>query len=109
MTSKAVSWSSPAPRSASGKPLLPPSATPGPRSTSSTLTTTPGRLAEAVTGATFIQCDLTSEGDVTATVEAIGRASGRVDILVNNAAGSRRLSAWRRPRWVNGIGFSTST
>ncbi len=43
--------------------------------------------AGEVTGATFILCDLTSEDDVAAAVEVIDRASGRVDVLVNNAGG----------------------
>jgi 3-oxoacyl-[acyl-carrier protein] reductase len=65
--------------------------------------------AESVTGATFIRCDLTSEDDVTATVEAIDRASGRVDVLVNNAGGfpetrgleQTSLGEWHRILDVN--------
>jgi len=43
--------------------------------------------AGAITGATFIQCDLTLEGEVAAAVEAIDQTSGRIDVLVNNAGG----------------------
>ncbi|HEX2404517.1 MAG TPA: SDR family oxidoreductase, partial [Acidimicrobiia bacterium] len=43
--------------------------------------------AAAVSGATFIPCDLTSEDEVAAAVEGIDRSSGRIDILVNNAGG----------------------
>lgn len=60
--------------------------------------------AGEVTGATFIHCDLTSEAEVTATVEAIDRRSGRIDVLVNNAGGfpealgleQTSLDEWRR-------------
>jgi len=65
--------------------------------------------AGAVSGATFIRCDLTSEDDVAATVDAIDRSSGRVDVLVNNAGGfpetlgleETSLGEWRRILDVN--------
>jgi 3-oxoacyl-[acyl-carrier protein] reductase len=65
--------------------------------------------AAAITGATFIRCDLTSEDDVSAAVEAIDRSSGRVDILVNNAGGfpetlgleETSLGEWHRILDVN--------
>jgi 3-oxoacyl-[acyl-carrier protein] reductase len=65
--------------------------------------------AGAVSGATFIRCDLTSEDDVAATVDAIDRSSGRVDVLVNNAGGfpealgleETSLGEWHRILDVN--------
>ena len=65
--------------------------------------------AGAVTGATFIRCDLTSEDDVSATVDTIDRSSGRVDVLVNNAGGfpetlsleETSLGEWHRILDVN--------
>jgi len=43
--------------------------------------------AGAVSGATFIHCDLTSEEEVAAAIEVVDRSSGRIDVLVNNAGG----------------------
>jgi NAD(P)-dependent dehydrogenase (short-subunit alcohol dehydrogenase family) len=52
------------------------------------------RVAESVTAATGSECryvttDVKVEGDVVAMVEATVRAFGRIDVLVNNAGGTR--------------------
>ena len=43
--------------------------------------------AAGIDGACFIQCDLTSEQQVAATIGTIGDATDRIDVLVNNAGG----------------------
>ena len=45
------------------------------------------RAAAELDGATFLACDLTVEAEVEAVVAEIDRASGRIDVLVNNAGG----------------------
>jgi len=68
--------------------------------------------AEAAAGigdSEFLRCDLTSEDEVKATVEAIDSGSGRIDVLVNNAGGfpavkdleETSLEEWRRILDVN--------
>lgn len=47
-----------------------------------------GEQASAgIAGSVFIRCDLTSEAEVASMVSAIGRSTGHVDTLVNNAGG----------------------
>jgi 3-oxoacyl-[acyl-carrier protein] reductase len=43
--------------------------------------------AAELDGATFIRCDLREEAEVASAVDVIDRASGRIDVLVNNAGG----------------------
>jgi 3-oxoacyl-[acyl-carrier protein] reductase len=65
--------------------------------------------ANAVADGTFIHCDLTSEDQVAAAVEAVDRGSGRIDVLVNNAGGfpealgleETTIEEWRRIVDVN--------
>jgi 3-oxoacyl-[acyl-carrier protein] reductase len=46
----------------------------------------PAAAAE-LDGATFIRCDLREEAEVASAVDMIDRASGHIDVLVNNAGG----------------------
>lgn len=43
--------------------------------------------AAGIDGASFIECDLTSEQQVAAAVDEISDATDRIDVLVNNAGG----------------------
>jgi NAD(P)-dependent dehydrogenase (short-subunit alcohol dehydrogenase family) len=43
--------------------------------------------AAGIDGASFIECDLTSEQQVAATIGKISDATDRIDVLVNNAGG----------------------
>lgn len=45
------------------------------------------KAAAGIDGASFIECDLTSEQEVAATVGKIRDATDRIDVLVNNAGG----------------------
>jgi len=65
--------------------------------------------AAGIGGSVFLRCDLTSEDEVKATVDAIDSGSGRIDVLVNNAGGfpvvkdleETSLEEWRRILDVN--------
>jgi NAD(P)-dependent dehydrogenase (short-subunit alcohol dehydrogenase family) len=60
--------------------------------------------AAGIDGASFIECDLTSEQQVAATVGKISDATDRIDVLVNNAGGfgvargieDTTVDEWRR-------------
>jgi 3-oxoacyl-[acyl-carrier protein] reductase len=65
--------------------------------------------AAGIDGSTFIECDLTSEQQVAATVGKISDATDRIDVLVNNAGGfgvargieDTTVDEWRRVLDVN--------
>ena len=65
--------------------------------------------AATIEDAIFVPCDLTSEEEVVATVDEIGRSSDRIDVLVNNAGGfpaahgleDTTVDEWRRILDVN--------
>jgi NAD(P)-dependent dehydrogenase (short-subunit alcohol dehydrogenase family) len=65
--------------------------------------------AASIDDAIFIRCDLTSEQEVVATIDEIGRSSDRIDVLVNNAGGfpaalgieDTTVDEWRRILDVN--------
>lgn len=46
-----------------------------------------GQAVAARTGSTFIECDVTSSAQITATFDIIHADHGRLDVLVNNAGG----------------------
>jgi 3-oxoacyl-[acyl-carrier protein] reductase len=65
--------------------------------------------AAGIAGSSFLHCDLTSEADATSVVSHIERASGVIDVLVNNAGGfpetrgleDTSLDEWHRTLGVN--------
>jgi len=65
--------------------------------------------ASRVNGATYIRCDLTSEGEVAEASRQVGEEAGRIDVLVNNAGGfgtarnieDTTLEEWRQVLDVN--------
>jgi NAD(P)-dependent dehydrogenase (short-subunit alcohol dehydrogenase family) len=48
-----------------------------------------GAEVAKATGATFIEADVTQEADAARTIASASAASGRIDVLVNNAGGAR--------------------
>jgi 3-oxoacyl-[acyl-carrier protein] reductase len=51
--------------------------------------------ADGLAGATFLVCDVSEAAAVAATIQSVHEATGRVDVLVNNAGITRDAMLWK--------------